>query len=47
MIKHLLMIAAVLLPVGAMAQEGGEIALLHAGTDIRNIDSLQRGAPIS
>jgi ubiquinol-cytochrome c reductase cytochrome c1 subunit len=44
MIKHLLMIAAVLLPVGAMAQEGGEIALLHAGTDIRNIDSLQRGA---
>src|ERR1700684_4317835 len=43
MIKHLLMIAAVLLPAGAMAQED-ETALLHAGTDIRNIDSLQRGA---
>src|SRR6202161_447977 len=43
MIKHLLMIAAVLLPAGAMAQED-EIPLLHAGTDIQNVDSLQRGA---
>jgi ubiquinol-cytochrome c reductase cytochrome c1 subunit len=43
MIKHLLMIAVVLLPVGAMAQED-EIALLHADTDISNVDSLQRGA---
>jgi ubiquinol-cytochrome c reductase cytochrome c1 subunit len=45
MIKHLLMIAVVLLPGGVMAQEeGGGIALLRAGTDINNIDSLQRGA---
>jgi ubiquinol-cytochrome c reductase cytochrome c1 subunit len=43
MIKHLLMIAAVLLPLGAMAQED-EIPLLHADTDINNVDSLQRGA---
>jgi ubiquinol-cytochrome c reductase cytochrome c1 subunit len=43
MIKHLLMIAVVLLPAGAMAQED-EIPLLHAGTDIQNVDSLQRGA---
>jgi ubiquinol-cytochrome c reductase cytochrome c1 subunit len=43
MIKHLLMIAVVLLPVGAMAQEQ-EIALLRADTDINNVDSLQRGA---
>jgi ubiquinol-cytochrome c reductase cytochrome c1 subunit len=45
MIKNLLMIAVVLLPAGAMAQEeGGGTALLRAGTDINNIDSLQRGA---
>jgi len=37
------MIAALLLPAGVMAEEG-EIALLHAGTDINNIESLQRGA---
>jgi ubiquinol-cytochrome c reductase cytochrome c1 subunit len=43
MIKPLLMIAALLLPAGVMAEEG-EIALLHAGTDINNIESLQRGA---
>jgi ubiquinol-cytochrome c reductase cytochrome c1 subunit len=43
MIKHLLMTAVVLLPVAAMAQEG-EVALLHAGTDIHNVDSLQRCA---
>jgi ubiquinol-cytochrome c reductase cytochrome c1 subunit len=43
MIKQLLMTAVVLLPAAAMAQEG-EVALLHAGTDIHNVDSLQRGA---
>jgi ubiquinol-cytochrome c reductase cytochrome c1 subunit len=43
MIKHLLLTAVVLLPVAAMAEEG-EVALLHAGTDIHNVDSLQRGA---
>src|ERR1700691_2812409 len=45
MLKRLLLIAAVLLPAGmAVADEEGGIALLHAGTDIYNIDSLQRGA---
>jgi ubiquinol-cytochrome c reductase cytochrome c1 subunit len=43
MLKHLLLTVVVLLPAGAMAQES-EIPLLHAGTDINNIDSLQRGA---
>jgi ubiquinol-cytochrome c reductase cytochrome c1 subunit len=45
MIKRLLLIAVALLPAGfALAQEGGEIALQHAGTDITDIKSLQRGA---
>jgi ubiquinol-cytochrome c reductase cytochrome c1 subunit len=45
MIKRLLLIAAALLPAGlACAQEGSEIALRHAGTDITDIKSLQRGA---
>src|SRR5277367_1579565 len=45
MIKRLLLIAVALLPAGpALAQEGGEIALKHAGTDITDIKSLQRGA---
>ena len=45
MIKRLLLIAAALLPAGvALAQEGGEIALQQAGTDITDIKSLQRGA---
>jgi len=39
MLKHLLLTVVVLLPAGAMAQES-EIPLLHAGTDINNIDSL-------
>src|SRR4249920_2688594 len=46
--KHLILIAAALfgtaLSTGvASAQEGGE-SLPHAGTDIKNIESLQRGA---
>ena len=45
MIKRLLLIALALMPAGlALAQEGGEIALRHAGTDITDIKSLQRGA---
>ena len=45
MIKRLLLIAVALLPAGvALAQEGGEIALQQAGTDITDIKSLQRGA---
>jgi ubiquinol-cytochrome c reductase cytochrome c1 subunit len=45
MIKRLLLIAAALTAAGAaLAQEGGEIEVLHAGTDINDIASLQRGA---
>ena len=45
MIKRLFLIAVALFPAGvALAQEGGEIALLHAGTDITDIKSQQRGA---
>jgi ubiquinol-cytochrome c reductase cytochrome c1 subunit len=45
MIKRLLLIAAALCVAGvALAQEGGEIEVLHAGTDINDIASLQRGA---
>jgi ubiquinol-cytochrome c reductase cytochrome c1 subunit len=44
MIKRLLLIAFALAPASlALAQEG-EIALQHAGTDITDIKSLQRGA---
>ena len=44
MIKRLLLIAVALIPAGAaLAQEGG-IAVLHAHTDINDIESLQRGA---
>jgi ubiquinol-cytochrome c reductase cytochrome c1 subunit len=45
MIKRWLLIAVALLPAGvALAQEGGEIPLLHSGTDINDVESLQRGA---
>jgi ubiquinol-cytochrome c reductase cytochrome c1 subunit len=45
MIKRLLLIAAAVSFAGAaLAQEGGEIELLHAGTDINDVASLQRGA---
>jgi ubiquinol-cytochrome c reductase cytochrome c1 subunit len=45
MIKRLLLIAVALMPAGfALAQEGGEIALQHAGTDITDMKSMQRGA---
>jgi ubiquinol-cytochrome c reductase cytochrome c1 subunit len=45
MIKRLLLIAAAVGLSGvALAQEGGEIEVLHAGTDINDIASLQRGA---
>jgi ubiquinol-cytochrome c reductase cytochrome c1 subunit len=45
MIKRLLLIALALTSTGvALAQEGGEIEVLHAGTDINDIASLQRGA---
>jgi ubiquinol-cytochrome c reductase cytochrome c1 subunit len=45
MVKRLLLIAAALLAAGAaLAQEGGEIPLKAAGTDITDTKSLQRGA---
>ncbi len=44
MLKRFLLIAAVLVPGGAaLAQEAGP-AFLHAGTDIDDVQSLQRGA---
>jgi ubiquinol-cytochrome c reductase cytochrome c1 subunit len=50
LMKHLLLIAALVIPAGlvsparlASAQQS-EIALLHSGTDINDIESLQRGA---
>lgn len=43
MVKRLMLVAALLLPAGlAMAEEGE--GLLHAGTDINSVPSLQRGA---
>jgi ubiquinol-cytochrome c reductase cytochrome c1 subunit len=44
MLKRLGWIMAALLATGVAAAEEGEIALLHAGTDINNTESLQRGA---
>jgi ubiquinol-cytochrome c reductase cytochrome c1 subunit len=40
----LLLPAALWLPAGRALAEEGEIALLHSGTDINDIESLQRGA---
>ena len=44
MLKASVLIALGLLCAGTALAEEGDIALLHAGTDINNIDSLQRGA---
>jgi ubiquinol-cytochrome c reductase cytochrome c1 subunit len=44
MFKRLTLIAALLLPAGAVLAEEGGIRLLRAGTDINNKDSVQRGA---
>jgi ubiquinol-cytochrome c reductase cytochrome c1 subunit len=44
MIRRVLLLALVLVPAGVAFAEEGEIALLHAGTDIDNVSSLQRGA---
>jgi ubiquinol-cytochrome c reductase cytochrome c1 subunit len=44
MFKRLALITALLMPCGvALAEEGG-MQLMHAGTDINNMQSLQRGA---
>jgi ubiquinol-cytochrome c reductase cytochrome c1 subunit len=44
MFKRLTLVAALLLPTGvALAEEGG-MELMHAGTDISDMQSLQRGA---
>ena len=44
MFKRLTLIAALLLPCGAVLAEEGGMELMHAGTDINNMQSLQRGA---
>jgi ubiquinol-cytochrome c reductase cytochrome c1 subunit len=44
MVKRLALIAALLMPCGALLAEEGGVQLMHAGTDINNIQSLQRGA---
>jgi ubiquinol-cytochrome c reductase cytochrome c1 subunit len=44
MFKRFTLIAALLLPAGMVFAQEGDIQLLHAGTDINNKDSLQRGA---
>jgi ubiquinol-cytochrome c reductase cytochrome c1 subunit len=45
MVKHWLLIATALLPCGfALGQEGGEIQVQRAHTDIRDMESLRRGA---
>jgi ubiquinol-cytochrome c reductase cytochrome c1 subunit len=44
MLKRSVLIAIALLSAGSVMAEEGEIALLAAGTDIANTESLQRGA---
>jgi ubiquinol-cytochrome c reductase cytochrome c1 subunit len=44
MIKSLFLIGVGLLSSAAALAEEGEIAVLHSGTDISNVESLQRGA---
>ena len=45
MVKRWLLTAVALLPAGlALAQEGGEIEVQRAHTDIRDLESLRRGA---
>jgi ubiquinol-cytochrome c reductase cytochrome c1 subunit len=44
MLKRWLLIAVALLPAGVALAEEGEIAVLHSGTDINDLASLQRGA---
>src|ERR1700689_4036412 len=43
-LKRLLVIAALALPAGFALAEEGDLAPLHSGTDINDIESLQRGA---
>src|SRR6201986_4780628 len=42
--KRVLLIAALLFPAGLVSAQEGEIPLLQSGTDINDIESLQRGA---
>ena len=42
--KRLLLIATLLFPAGLASAQEGEIPLLQSGTDINDIESLQRGA---
>jgi ubiquinol-cytochrome c reductase cytochrome c1 subunit len=43
-LKRLLLIATLALPAGLASAQESEIPLLHSGTDINDLDSLQRGA---
>jgi ubiquinol-cytochrome c reductase cytochrome c1 subunit len=44
MLRRLTLMAALLLAAGAVPAEEGGMQLMHAGTDINDIQSLQRGA---
>jgi ubiquinol-cytochrome c reductase cytochrome c1 subunit len=44
MFKRWLLITAALLPAGVVLAQESEIPLLHSGTDINDVESLQRGA---
>jgi ubiquinol-cytochrome c reductase cytochrome c1 subunit len=44
MVKKWILLAALCVPAGAALAEEGEFPLQHAGTDIDNVPSLQRGA---
>jgi ubiquinol-cytochrome c reductase cytochrome c1 subunit len=43
MLKRWVLLAAICAPMVSVAEEGG-FTLMHAGTDINNVESLQRGA---
>jgi ubiquinol-cytochrome c reductase cytochrome c1 subunit len=43
-LKRLLVVAALALPGGVAFAQEGDIGVLHSGTDINDIESLQRGA---
>src|SRR5579862_5957004 len=44
LVRRLLIIAALALPAGVATAQESDIPLLHSGTDINDLDSLQRGA---
>jgi ubiquinol-cytochrome c reductase cytochrome c1 subunit len=44
MLKRLVLLTLVAAPAGAALAEEGDFPVLHSGTDISNVESLQRGA---